>query len=215
MPDCYQPNDPRRIIPRKRPRAECGLPEDALVMCTFNQAVKIRRPVFEAWCSLLHVLPDSCLWLLDPGPAASERLRAFAGSRRVDPARVLFAPKLPGSDHLERLASADIALDTFPYTSHTTASDALWAGVPLITTYGDTFASRVAYSILAAAGCADWAFDDADEAFDATLAMARDPRRREEARARVDRARHSSPLFDARKFARDFENLIEAEVRRR
>jgi predicted O-linked N-acetylglucosamine transferase (SPINDLY family) len=214
MPDCYQPNDPRRVIPQPRARSDCGLPDDALVLCSFNQAVKIRQPVFERWCELLRALPGSRLWLLDAG-AAIERLRSFAKARGIDPERLVFAPQVTPKEHLERLASADIAVDTFPYSSHTTASDALWSGVPLITRYGETFASRVAYSILTAAGCADWAFDNAGDAFDATLTMARDPRRREEARARVDRARHSSPLFDARKFARDFENLIEAEVRRR
>ncbi|HST02769.1 MAG TPA: glycosyltransferase, partial [Usitatibacter sp.] len=106
-------------------------------------------------------------------------------------------------------AHADIAIDTFPYTSHTTASDALWAGVPLVTTHGDTFASRVATSILTAAAFGEWAFDNADRAFEATLALARDREAREKLRARLSGEVRASPLFDANGFARAFESHLE------
>ena len=208
MPGCYQPNDPGRPLPEKLSRAQCGLPDAALVLVSFNQAVKIRPRVLGEWCRLLQALPGAHLWLLDPGPAPIERLRSFARSRGIDPARLVFAPQVAPQEHLSRLSSADLAIDTFPYVSHTTASDALWAGVPLITTRGETFASRVAASVLAAAGCADWAFEDPAKAFDATVAMGRDPRLRAEARARVERSRGST-LFDAAAFARDFERCIE------
>jgi predicted O-linked N-acetylglucosamine transferase (SPINDLY family) len=212
MPACYQPNDPRRVLPAPRTRSELGLPEDALVLCSFNQGLKLRPPVFEAWCRLLEALPGALLWISDNGDSANARLRAFARDRGIDPARIVFASYVPQADHISRLAVADIALDTFPCSSHTTASDALWAGVPLVTTYGETFASRVAASILTAAGCADWAFHDAAKAFDATLALARDRELRGAARGRLERVR-SSRLFDAAVFARDFENLLEAPAR--
>lgn len=207
MPACYQPNDPRRLEPGERPRSDFSMPDDALVLCSFNQGLKVREPVFERWCRLLDALPGARLWLADNGEAANDRLRNAARERRVDPARIAFAPYMPQHDHIARLRSADIALDTFPYTSHTTASDAIWAGVPLVSTYGETFASRVAASVLSAAGCADWAFGDPEAAFEATLALARQPELRQAARARLANAR-SSTLFDAAAFARAFENLL-------
>ena len=114
----------------------------------------------------------------------------------VDPKRIVFAPHMPHEEHLARIRNADIALDTFPCTSHTTASDALWAGVPLVTHYGDTFASRVAASVLNAAGCAEWAFADADRAFDATLALARNRDLRAQARQKLASTLRTSPLSD-------------------
>ena len=208
MPACYQPNDPPSALPGIRPRAEFGLAEGALVLCSFNQGYKIQRPVFEYWCRLLQALPGACLWLLDSGAAANGRLAALAKARGIDPSRLIFAPYASQSEHLARLQGADIALDTFPCGSHTTASDVAWAGVPLIALTGETFASRVSASVLSATGCSDWAFDDHDKAFEATLAMARDPRMRENARSRLAEARRSSPLFDTAAFARDFEALI-------
>ncbi|MGZ5037947.1 MAG: tetratricopeptide repeat protein [Usitatibacter sp.] len=212
MPGSYQPNDPRRVLPAQRTRAQEGLPEDALVFCSFNQGIKLRPPVFAGWCRLLEALPGALLWISDNGDSANARLRAFARARGIDPSRIVFAPYVPQAEHISRLALADVALDTFPCSSHTTASDALWAGVPLLTTYGETFASRVAASVLTVAGFADWAFHDAAKAFDATLAMARDAALRRAARTRLERAR-SSRLFDAALYARDFENLLESAAR--
>jgi predicted O-linked N-acetylglucosamine transferase (SPINDLY family) len=209
MPACYQPNDARRERPDAVPRGECGLPEQALVLCSFNQDLKITQRVFERWCDLVKALPQALLWLVEPGAEARRRLEAHARSRGVDPARIRFAPRVHVSQHLARLRNADLALDTFPCGSHTTASDALWAGVPLIALCGDTFASRVAGSLLSAAGCGDWAFEDHGAAFAATLALAREPRALAEARLRVEHARRALPLFDSARFARDFESLLD------
>jgi protein O-GlcNAc transferase len=211
MPACYQPNDPRRVAPGVRPRSDFGLREDALVLCSFNQAKKLNPVVFETWCRMLEAVPGACLWISDNGESANARLGAFARERGIDPARIVIAPYIPQADHMARLANADIALDTFPCSSHTTASDALWAGVPLVTTYGETFTSRVAASILVAAGCADWSFHDPARAFEATLALARDAGLRRTARERAMRSR-TSRLFDAAGFARDFERLIAGAV---
>lgn len=209
MPHCYQPNDPRRTATEPKPRLTYGLPDDALVLCSFNQPVKFRPESFARWCELLQALPGSLLWL--PGTAAPivERLRRAARSHDIDPERLVFAPHVPQEEHIARLRHADIAIDTFPYTSHTTASDALWAGVPLVTTCGKTFASRVSASILRAAGFGEWAFDDADRAFEATVALARDGAARREARARLSATVRASPLFDAAGFARAFEAHLE------
>jgi len=209
MPHCYQPNDPTRVVPPAPTRSQCGLPDDAVVICSLNQPMKISATGFGRWCSLLNALPHACLWLLGFNASSQRNLLAHAREHGVEPARLVFAGRVPQADHLARLRHADIAVDTFPCTSHTTASDLLWAGVPLITTRGETFASRVAASVLTAAECADWVFDDADKAHAATLAMASDPRALLEAKSRVEMSRVSSPLFDARRFAHDFEALLE------
>ena len=215
MPRCYQPNDPNRGEPASKPRAAYGLPDDALALCSFNQGVKFRPAAFARWCELLQALPGSILWLPGNGEASDKRLREFARARNVDPQRIVFAPFVAQDEHIARLRCADIAIDTFPCTSHTTASDALWAGVPLITTYGETFASRVAASVLHAAGCGDWAFDDPQRAFEATLAMARDKSLREKARARLGDRLRSSPLFDSAAYARALESLVAGAMPRK
>ncbi|HET7728671.1 MAG TPA: tetratricopeptide repeat protein [Usitatibacter sp.] len=208
MPATYQPNDPSRAVPQPSPLAGSGVEGFDVVFCCFNQPIKITEPVFERWCRLLQAVPRSCLWLAEFNRVAEQNLRNAAAIRGIDASRLVFAPRLESRAHLARLAHAHIALDTFPCTSHTTASDMLWAGVPLLTTYGDTFASRVAASVLAAAGCAEWAFADAEAAFAATVALAGDKAALAAAKAKAAAAR-GSHLFDARGYARDFEALIE------
>jgi protein O-GlcNAc transferase len=213
LPRCFMPNDPTRPVPKPARRAEHGLREDALVLCSFNQAVKIRREVFEQWCDLLRALPKAQLMLRAPGDTARRRLEAAAAARGVA-AQLVFAPHLPTREmHMARLAAADIALDTYPYGSHTNAADALWAGVPLITTFGETFASRVGASLLATAGLSQWAFEDPRAASDEVLALAKDPARLAAAKEKVREAR-ASKLFDAAGFARDFEQLLLAAAGR-
>ena len=204
---CYMPGgDPARAVPQPADRARIGLPKDAIVLCSFNQAIKLRPEVFANWCALLQQLPNAVLMLGDPGEPARQRLVAAAARWRVD-SRLIFAPHLPRDEHTARLAAADIALDTFPYTSHTTTIDALWAGLPLITTAGETFASRVAASLLHTAGLDEWVFHDPAKAFQAVIALASDPAALAAAKAKV-RAARSSALFDAAGFARDFEGML-------
>ncbi len=212
MPHCYQPNDPARLVLPAPPRSACGLPEGGVVICSLNQPMKINATVFGRWCRLLQALPGACLWLLGFDARSQKNLQAHARANGVDPSRLVFAGRVPQAEHLARLRNADIAVDTFPCNSHTTASDVLWVGVPLITTRGATFASRVAASVLTAAECADWVFDDPEKAFEATLAMARDPRALLEAKSRVELARVSSPLFDARQYTHDFGVLLESAL---
>jgi protein O-GlcNAc transferase len=213
MPHCYQPNDPRRERGAPPTREAAGLPPHGTVLCSFNQPFKITAAVFERWCRLLQAMPQSRLWLLAFDAEAQRNLQARARAFGVDPARLVFAERIPQAEHLGRMHHADLAIDTFPCGSHTTASDALWAGVPLVTVRGETFASRVASSLLATAGCADWVFDDPDAAFDATLALARSPDALAAARSRVENARIASPLFDAAGYARDFEALLRDAAR--
>lgn len=207
LPACYQPNDRARPRPDAPPRAECGLPDGALVLASFNQAYKLSPDVFDVWCALLRDLPDAVLWMLDPGPDERAALESEAARRGVGSGRLVWAPRLDQRAHLARLRHADLFLDSWPCNAHTTASDALWAGVPVVTTSGRTFASRVAASLLRAVGLPELVHET-PQAYAATvLALARDPARRAALRAHLLGARDTSALFDGARMARDLEDL--------
>ena len=207
MPICYQPNDARRVFGRRTSRAEQGLAEDSFVFCSFNQCYKISPDAFALWCRLLDAVPRSVLWLLEPSATAVRNLRTEAAARGIDAGRLVFAPLVPAAEHLARLQLADLALDTFPYTSHTTGSDALWAGVPLVTRIGSTFASRVAASLLHAVGMEELVTtsDEASLSLSRELALDRD--RLTGLRRRLHARRSDFPLFDTRRFTADLERL--------
>jgi len=208
MPHSYQPNDRLRPLPAPTLRAHHGLPEQALVLCGFNQPFKISAPVFDVWCRLLKQLPHSVLWLLAWNDGIVNALRSEARARGVDPDRLVFAPRVPTADHLSRFALADIFLDTWPCNGHTTASDALWAGVPVVTHIGQTFASRVAASLLTQVGLPEL-ICEGDAAYEATVvALAADPPRRRALRVHLHAARASAPLFDSQQYAQEFGELL-------
>ena len=209
MPHCYQPNDRQRIIGPRPSRAAAGLPESAFVFCSFCQPYKITPLMFDLWCRLLRSVAGSRLWLLDTTATARENLAREAAARGVGVDRLLYAPRLPLAEHLGRLQLADLALDTYPYTSHTTASDALWTGVPLVTLMGETFASRVAASLLHAAGLPELVTRNAESYYDLALDLATRPARLAALRARLLAGRLESPLFDSERFTRDLERLLE------
>jgi len=185
------------------------LPSRGFVFCTFNQPSKITPDVFDLWCRLLRELPESCLWVLDPWPDATANLRREAEARGVAAERIVIAPRLPMAAHLGRLQLADLALDTFPYTSHTTGSDALWVGLPLVTRIGETFASRVAASLLNAAGLPELVTSSAQAYCDLAFELATNLVRLRKLRARLVANRLTCPLFDSERFARDLERLYE------
>ncbi|WP_313400962.1 tetratricopeptide repeat protein [Stenotrophomonas sp.] len=210
MPHCYQPNDRQRPLELST-RGHAGLPGSALVLCSFNQLLKLNPAEFDLWCRLLKQVPDSVLWLLDPGTEqARNNIRNEMSRRQVSCERLIFAPRCDQAAHIARLALADIALDSFPYTSHTTGSDALWAGVPLLARKGDTFASRVSASLLHAHGFDELIADNASEYYDKLLALAHNPGQRASIRQRLQQARLQSPLFDTLRFTRDLEALYAA-----
>jgi predicted O-linked N-acetylglucosamine transferase (SPINDLY family) len=214
MPVTYQPNGARDLSGDRGTRAEHGLPGEALVFCSFNQAYKITPDVFDKWMQLLRRVEPSVLWLPGLSEEMREALRREAESRGVSRERLVFAPFVAGHDqHLARLTHADLALDCFPYGSHTTGSDALWAGVPLIALAGDTFASRVSASILTAAGLADLVTTSLADYHALALRYASDRQLLAELKARVAGCR-TSPLFDSRQFARDLERAYAAVVER-
>jgi predicted O-linked N-acetylglucosamine transferase (SPINDLY family) len=207
MPVCYQPNDRQRLLPEAPSRASQGLPDEALVLCGFNQPYKISPEVLDSWCRLLLALPQAVLWLLEWTPQALMNLRREATQRGVDPQRLIGAPRVSPQVHMARLRLADLFVDTWPCNAHTTASDALWAGVPIVTQQGQTFASRVCASLLHAVGTPELVCDDTTQ-YEATVrALAADAPRRAALRAHLARARDSAPLFDSERFARDIEAL--------
>ncbi|MGH8742575.1 MAG: hypothetical protein ACREUN_16755, partial [Burkholderiales bacterium] len=148
LPGSHQVNDRQRAVAETQPRAKLGLPEKAFVFCCLNQTNKILPDVFATWMRLLLGTPSSVLWLVDNGSLATGNLRAEAEKRGVPPERLVFAPRVPIAQHLARLRAADLFLDTLPYNAHSTTSDALWVGLPVLTCVGNTFTSRMAGSML-------------------------------------------------------------------
>ncbi|MBF0178499.1 MAG: tetratricopeptide repeat protein [Magnetococcales bacterium] len=215
LPHCYQANARLRQVAARPSRAQAGLPEQGFVFGSFNQSFKYNAATFDIWCWLLLAVPGGCLWLLQPNPEAMANLRREAAARGVDPKRLIFAPRLPLPEHLARLALMDLALDTFPYTSHTTGSDALWCGVPLVTRIGETFASRVGASLLHAVGLPELITGDWEEYFLLALELARDPERLRAIREQLTANRATHPLFDSAGFARDLERLYRRMWRER
>jgi predicted O-linked N-acetylglucosamine transferase (SPINDLY family) len=208
MPVCYQPNDGRRERPLPSARADWGVSEDALLLCGFHQSYKISKEVFDVWCALLRERDDAVLWLLQWNTNVQDRLRAEARARGIDAQRLVFAPVVPLQQHISRLACADIYLDTWPCNAHTTASEALWAGVPVVTLQGRAFAQRVASSLLHAVQLDELVCHDVDGYRDAVLALAADAPRRAALKAHLARQQYCSPLFDGSAYARDLEALL-------
>ena len=208
LPRCYYVNDNRRGVPRASSRRDNGLPEDALVLACLNQSYKLRRPFFTVWMEALRAQPDAVLWLLAGHPRSQANLRAEAANSGVDPERLIFARRAAQDAHVARVACADLALDTLPYGAHTTGVDALWAGVPMLTCRGDTFAGRVGASLLLAAGLPELVANSLDEYRARLLALSADRAALRRHRAYLEGSRDTNPLFDTTAFARDWETLL-------
>ncbi len=208
LPHCYQPNDRQRPIADAVPsRAELGLPEHGFVFCAFNAGYKITPKIFDVWMALLRDIPGSVLWLIEESGAAVANLRREATTRGVAPERLVFAAKLPLAQHLARYRRADLFLDTLPCSAHTTASDALWAGLPVLTCAGDTFAGRVGASIVRAAGLADLIVNDFADYACRARHLGAHPDEVAALRRRLAEARATCPLFDSEHYTRDLEAL--------
>jgi protein O-GlcNAc transferase len=207
LPDCYLPNDSLRRIAEKTPtRGECGLPENGFVFCSFNNSYKFTPEAFDVWMRLLAKIEGSVLWLSEVNPAAVRNLRREAQSRNVAPERLIFAPFLPSAEsHLARLRLGDLFLDTLPYNAHTTAADALWAGLPLLTMLGTTFAGRVAGSLLHAVGLPELVTNSADEYESLALKLASEPGALVEIKAKLRANRDTQPLFDSMRYTKNLE----------
>jgi predicted O-linked N-acetylglucosamine transferase (SPINDLY family) len=207
LPHSYQCNDRRRPIGARPSRAECGLPETGFVYCCFNHTYKITPEMFGVWCEILSAVPDSVLWLLKSNRWAEANLRREAEARGIDPERLVFADNLPLDRHLGRLQNADLCLDTRPYNAHTTTSDALWAGVPVLTWPGDTFAARVAASLLKAAGLPQLVAPSRAAYRALAIGIAGEPILAGEFKRHLAERRLALPLFDSPAFTGDLEAL--------
>lgn len=205
LPGCYQVNDRKREVARVASRQSCGLPAKGLVFCSFNNSYKISPAMFDIWMRLLRSIPGSVLWLLRANELVKGNLGLEAEKRGVESSRLVFAPIVPPAEHLGRHQHADLFLDTLPCNAHTTASDALWAGLPVLTCRGDTFAGRVAASLLMAAGMPELVTGSLQEYEQAALALARAPQRLIALRQKLQENRDISPLFDLPKLTRHFE----------
>lgn len=208
LPNTYQINDALTTLTIAPSRSELGLPDSAFVFCCFNQLYKIEPKVFSCWTKILRAVPGSVLWLLNSNEYAAEQFRISLLNAGVDLSRVIFAPALPRHDHLVRLQQADLFLDTHFVNAHTSASDALRAGVPVLTWTGDTFASRVATSLLHAAGIPEMAVTDAESYVELAVRFAHNPSLLDLHRSRL-LERRTSPLFDTGRYARNLERAYE------
>jgi protein O-GlcNAc transferase len=206
LPDCYQVNDTKRKIAERTPtRQEAGLPEKGFVFCCFNNNWKITPDIFSVWMRLLRAVEGSVLWLLGDNKSAERNLRMEAQACGIDPTRLVFASRLPLEDHLARHRVADLFLDTLPCNAHTTASDALWAGLPVVTRLGESLAGRVAASLLNAIGLPELVTHSIEDYEALTLRLAKDPSLLEGYRNQLAKHRLTHPLFDTDRFRRHIE----------
>ena len=208
LPGCFQPNGRWRPLPQPMARAEAGLPEDAFVLCAFNHSYKILPEAFDSWCRVLHRVPRAVLWLKVSNAQLHDNVLREAAARGIAPSRIFFAPKVGYAEHFSRLALADVFVDTWPYNAHTTAADALWAGLPVLTLPGESFASRVAASVLAAVGLEGLAMASVADYEAALVTMATDPEVLPGLRAHLESQRMALPLFDSPGYTRAFEQLL-------
>ena len=215
LPDSYQVNDDKNPITERVPsRSECGLPETGFVFCCFNNTYKINPRIFDVWMRLLATTANSVLWLLGTNSTAAENLRREAERRGITADRLIFAPRIAVADHLARHRQADLFLDTLPYNAHTTASDALRAGLPLVTCLGDTFAGRVAASVLRAIGLPELITTSLDEYEALALRLAREPGLLATITSKLAQNRDTYPLFDTPRFTRHIESAYATMWRR-
>ena len=212
LPHCFQPNDATRRVADPPSRRDCGLPETGPVFASFNNSYKIGPDVFDCWLRLLASLPQATLWLLDPGDdgVARANLEAAAERAGIAPARLCFMTKLPHAQYLARYRHVDLFLDTWPYGAHTTASDALYAGCPVLTIAGRTFASRVGVSLLGTLGLPELIARDAEDYLVRACGLIEQPAVLDALRRRLAAARREGPAFDMARYGRDFTRAVHA-----
>jgi predicted O-linked N-acetylglucosamine transferase (SPINDLY family) len=205
LPHCFQPNDDGRAVAAAPTRAEMGLPDQGFVFCCFNNSYKINPPVFDIWCRCLSARPGSVLWLVADAPEVETNLRREAERRGVDAQRIVFADRVPYAAHIGRQVLADLFLDTLPFNAGATASDALWAGLPVLTCAGDAFVSRMAGSLLRAIGLPELVTTSLEAYEQCALQLSAGGPELASLRARLGSACANRPLFDARRFCRQLE----------
>ena len=205
---CYQPNDASRPRPQETSRSQWGLPEDAVVMANFSQTYKITPQVFSLWCHLLQQDNKRILWLLCEQPRIQQRLRQEASNRGIDPRRIFFTSHLPTQQHLNRARQVDLIVDTYPYGGHTLTSDALWAGTPVVTMIGETFASRVAVSLLIHEGMGELAVYEDTQFIRVADALLSQPQQLGLLRLQLDTGKNKFRMYDAMDYVLRFERAM-------
>lgn len=215
LPNCYQANDRNKpIATRNFSRAECGLPPEGSVFCCFNNAYKITPDIFDCWMRILNHVEGSVLWLLEDASSAAAHLRREATSRGVSADRLVFAGRMPLPEHLARHRCADLFLDTLPYGAHTTASDALWASLPVLTCRGETFAGRVCASLLNGLQMPELVTATLQDYERLAIELASDPQKLASIKQKLSDNRLRTPLFDTELFTRHIEAAFGAMVER-
>jgi predicted O-linked N-acetylglucosamine transferase (SPINDLY family) len=212
LPRCYQVNDRDRLLPAASGRASLGLPEQAVVLACFNAPHKLSPGFFRAWLAALTACDDAVLWLYAPHPTTRAHLIGEAAQAGLAAERIVFAPAADHAEHIARLRAADLALDLLPYGSHTTGSDALWAGVPMLSATGATFAGRVGASLLQAVALEELVAGSLADYVETLVTLVRDHERLHAYRDHLERSRLELPLFDTEAFTRDWERMLESEV---
>ncbi|MES1989130.1 MAG: glycosyltransferase, partial [Pseudomonadota bacterium] len=210
LPHSYQPNDRKRPIGKQPSRENCNLPEGAFVFCCFNQSFKITPEFFSIWMRLLDAIPNSVLWLLDSNTWAKQNLINQAAKNNIAAERLIFAPRMSIADHLARHAHADLFLDTSPYNAHTTCSDALWMGLPVLTCVGDTFAARVAGSLLTASDMPKLITYSLQDYENKALYLANNPTELVAIKQKLLATKLTSDLFNTNQFAQSLEKVYES-----
>jgi predicted O-linked N-acetylglucosamine transferase (SPINDLY family) len=215
LPNSYQVNDRKRAIAEKQfTRHELGLPEDEFVFCCFNNNFKILPATFNGWMRILKAVEGSVLWLLKDNPWAVENLKKEAIKQGIDAQRLVFAEPMPLPEHLARHRQADLFLDTLPYNAHTTASDALWAGLPVLTRIGQSFASRVAGSLLNAIDLPELIANTQEEYEALAIELAKHPQKLADIKLKLFNNRLTTPLFNTPLFTKNLESAYIAMVER-
>lgn len=210
LPHTYQPNDRKRELSQKQfTRMDLGLPENGFIFCCFNNNFKITPKTLDSWCRILQSVQGSFLWLLEDNKVAAPNLCKEVEKRGVDPARLLFAPRMHSSEHLARHQLADLFIDTLPYNAHTTASDALWTGLPVLTLLGDTFAGRVAASLLNAIGLNELITNSQNEYEALAIELGNDPNKLKSVKQKLNSNRLTTPLFDIETYAKNIEKAYQ------
>jgi predicted O-linked N-acetylglucosamine transferase (SPINDLY family) len=209
LPHCYQVSDRQREVAPLPTRARYGLPEDKFVFCSFNNNHKFTAEMFGAWMRIVHAVPGSVLWLLADNDTARDNMLAVAASHGVAPERLIFAPRVSPAEYLARFTLADLMLDTFPFNAGTTASDALWMGLPIVTRAGRTYISRMAGSLLTAVGLPDLIADNLDSYEKLAITLGTEPARIKSYKRYLAEHGRASPLFDVPQIVRDIETQFE------
>ncbi len=205
LPNTYQPNSKRKVSEHLFSREDVGLPKRGFIFCCFNNTQKIHPDIFDRWMNILKQIPESVLWLLEDNQLASQNLLKEAKCRNVSSDRIIFAPRINYQDHLSRLRLADLFLDTYPYNAHTTCSDALWVGLPVLTCQGNSFASRVAASLLLAVNISELITHNLDDYEKKAVEVATIPEKIKTLRDQLILVKPKSPLFDTSEYTKKLE----------